>query len=133
MLRRLLRRKRVAPLTGAPPVRRLKSYSSETGYVYQYFYLGQRPYGDGPSGLEFCFDVSSDRRTSVVVSVYVPDSSLREWEESRLRKLASNERYAIAKMALFQAFDERPPEAMKQPVEVRPADVEGILGTLGVE
>ena len=34
--------KKPLPLTGAPAVRRLKSYSAQSGYVYQYFYEGQR-------------------------------------------------------------------------------------------
>ena len=38
-----LRKKKDAPLTGAPAVRRQKTYSAESGYVYQYFYEGQRP------------------------------------------------------------------------------------------
>jgi len=38
-----LRKKKEAPLTGAPAVRRQKTYSAESGYVYQYFYEGQRP------------------------------------------------------------------------------------------
>ena len=47
--------------------------------------------------------------------------------------LSSTERYAIAKMALFQAFDERPtPVLMKDAVRVRHADVEAILETLGL-
>ena len=36
--------KKPLPLTGAPAVRRLKSYSAQSGYVYQYFYEGQRPF-----------------------------------------------------------------------------------------
>ena len=43
------------------------------------------------------------------------------------------ERYAVAKMALFQAFDERTePALMKDPVHVRAADVEAIVETLGL-
>jgi hypothetical protein len=39
--------KKPLPLTGAPAVRRLKSYSAQSGYVYQYFYEGQRPFHSG--------------------------------------------------------------------------------------
>jgi len=50
------------------------------------------------------------------------------------RTLNGSERYAIAKMALFQAFDERPdPAAMTADVCVRAADVEDILIRLGIE
>src|SRR4051794_774982 len=102
------RRPTKAPLTGAPAVRRLKTYSAQSGYVYQYFYTGQRPYRDGPeSGTEFVFDISADRKTSHAISVFVGDTAAQAWEETHGRTLIGNERYAIAKMALFQAFDER--------------------------
>src|SRR5262245_23846253 len=35
-----LRRKKLA-LTGTPQARRIKQYSSQSGYVYQYFYEGR--------------------------------------------------------------------------------------------
>ena len=57
-----------------------------------------------------------------------------QWEQSHARELSATERYAVAKMALFQAFDERAtPELMKQEVRVRAADVTAILDTLGLE
>ena len=61
--------------------------------------------------------------------------SIATWEAGlwtpRARELSSVERYAIAKMALFQAFDERPaPELMKDRVHVRNADVEAITEAL---
>ena len=63
MLRNFFTRKPV-PLTGAPAVRRLKSYSAQSGYVYQYFYEGQRPFrSGGESGVEFVFTLSADRKS----------------------------------------------------------------------
>ena len=45
-----------------------------------------------------------------------------------------SERHAIAKMALFQAFDERSqPTEMRHPVRLRPADVNAILENLGID
>jgi hypothetical protein len=80
------------------------------------------------------FDVSSDRKTSIAVSVLLSDTALEDWEGRHGRTLYASERYAIAKMALFQAFDERPnPAAMSADVLVRPADVEAILITLDIE
>jgi len=39
----------------------------------------------------------------------------------------------VAKIALFQAFDERPdPAQLRDEVRVRNADVEGIIETLGL-
>ena len=123
------------PLTGAPAVCRLKSYSAQSGYVYQYFYEGQRPFrSGGESGLEFVFTVSADRKTWHPVSVLVADEALRAWQPAHAHPLSSTERYAVAKMALFQAFDERAtPDLMKLEVRLRAADVAAILETLGLE
>src|SRR5215471_7559985 len=100
--------KKPQPLTGAPAVRRLKSYSAQSGYVYQYFYEGQRPFrSGGESGIEYVFTVSADRKTYHPVSVMVMEAALAAWEQTHERALSSTERYAIGKMALFQAFDER--------------------------
>ena len=125
--------KRPVPLSGAPGVRRLKTYSAQRGYVYQYFYEGQRPWQEGKElGTEFVFTVSADRKTSHELSVIVPASALAEWEQAQERVLTANERYAVSKMALFQAFDERAPEQMKEAVRVRAADVGPILDGLGL-
>jgi hypothetical protein len=129
MLRNLFTRKAL-PLTGAPTVRRLKSYSAQSGYVYQYFWEGQRPV---TGGTEYVFDVSADRKTSHPVSVVLEDAALRAWEQANKRTLAPNERYGIAKMALFLAFDEREtPALLKQPVSVRASDVATIIEQLGL-
>ena len=126
--------KKPLPLTGAPAVRRLKSYSAQSGYVYQYFYEGQRPCGSGgESGTEYVFTVSADRKTVHPVSVLVGEAEVRAWEQAHGRMLASTERYAVSKMALFQAFDERAtPLEMKQEVRVRGADMAAIIETLGL-
>ena len=123
------------PLSGVPAIRRRKTYSGQSGYVYQYYYAGQRPYKRGQNnGIEHVFDVSADRKTSRAVSVLVSDAALEDWQGRHGRTLHPSERYAIAKMALFQAFDERPnPAAMSADVHVRAADVEAILVTLGIE
>ena len=122
-----------AVLTGAPPVRRLKTYSAQSGYVYQYYYEGQRPFHSaGDTGSEFVFTISHDRKNWHSTSVLVGDAALAAWE-AQARPLAATERYAIAKMALFQAFDERPqPERMTDAVRLRLADIEAIVETLGL-
>ena len=101
-----------------------------SGYVYQYFYEGQRPAKrDGETGVEYVFNVSADRKSSFPLSVFVSDKSL----EKNVRQLSSTERYAVAKMALFQAFDRRPaPAEMTEEVRVSPEDVEAILATLDI-
>ena len=127
-------RKKEAPLTGAPTVRRQKTHSAESGYVYQYFYEGQRSARrDGSPGVQFVFNVSGDRKSSFPVSVFVGDEALQSWEQEHGRQIGSTERYAIAKMSLFQAFDQRPaPDAMNEEVRVQAADVESILATLDI-
>jgi hypothetical protein len=134
MFERLFRKK-AAPLTGAPPVRRQKTYDAQSGYVYQYYYEGQRRFRrDAEEGTEFVFDVSADRKTSEPVSVFVLDEAVRAWEEQHGRQLVATERYAAAKIALFQAFDERAhPGLMKQDIRVRAADIEAILAGLGID
>ena len=133
MFRNFFSRKNHAPLTGAPAVRRLKTYSAQSGYVYQYFYEGQRPLRGPENGTEFVFNVSADRKTWHPVSVLVGDGAVHEWERAHARQLSSTERYAVSKMALFQAFDERAaPELMKSEVRVRNADVEAIIESLGL-
>jgi hypothetical protein len=126
--------KKKAALTGAPAIRRMKTYSAQSGYVYQYFYEGQREFRSGRErGTEYVFQISADRKNWADASVLVAEDALRAWQEGHGRELSSTERYAIAKMALFQAFDERPtPAGMSGEIRVRPADVEGIVESLGL-
>ena len=121
-------------MQGTPAIRRLKTYSAQSGYVYQYFYEGHRDSQfAGESGVEYVFSLSSDRKSWNPVSVLVADAALATWQLSHQRDLSPTERYAIAKMALFQACDERAtPELMKQEIRVRTADVEAIVETLGL-
>jgi hypothetical protein len=116
--------KKPAPLTGVPAIRRMKTYSAQSGYVYQYFYEGRR-------GVEYVFSISADRNQWNDCSVFVEDETIRAWEQSNGRELTSSERYAIAKMSLFQAFDEREkPESMKEPVRMSRQEAEAIIETL---
>ena len=127
-------RKKEAPLTGAPAVRRQKTHSAQSGYVYQYFYEGQRPaQRDGAAGTQYVFNVSADRKSSFPVSVFLGDEAIGVWQQEHARELGSTERYAVAKMALFQAFDERAePSAMSEEVLVQPPDVASILAALDI-
>jgi hypothetical protein len=132
-LTRALRRR--GALTGGQAVPRVKSYSAETGYVYQYFYEGKRKSGGGwgEDGTEFVFRFSADRKTWMPVSVVVAAKAIAAWREAHGRELSVNEQYAVAKMALFQAFDERAkPAELRGSVRVRNADLEGIVEKLGL-
>jgi len=90
-------------------VRRIKTYTAQTGYVYQYYFVGKRPALDGdpeaPS-TEYVFDVTSDRKTTYAVSVFLRPEALTGWAASRGRTLSEPEQYAGAKLRLMQAFDE---------------------------
>jgi len=126
-------RKHVKPLSGAPPVRRQKTYSAQSGYVYQYFYEGHRPSFPEP-GTEYVFDVTAGRAASTPVSVTVSSEAVEHWEAEAGRTLSATERYAVAKMALFQAFDERThPDDMRHPVRVTPGAVRAILANLNID
>lgn len=91
--------------------RQMKSYAAQTGYVYQYYFVGKRPAiasdPEAPS-TEFVFDVTADRKTTFAVSVFLPPEALALWAASRGRNLSEPEQYAAIKLRLMQAFDEIP-------------------------
>lgn len=129
-----LRRRRAtepAPLTGAPEVRRMKTYSGSSGYVYQYVYEGHRPAGQAT---EYVFAVSADRREYFPAPVLLQHEAVDGWEQAHGRTLSATERYGLAKMALRQAFDERAnPAEMRRPVLVRRADIDPLAEALNLE
>jgi hypothetical protein len=118
-------------------VRRLKTYAGAQGYVYQYYFVGQRPaLADDPEApaTEFVFDVTSDRKQTYAVSVFLPEKSVAAWVKIHGRPLTEPEKYAAAKLRLFRAFDEL--EAMKiqgRRLEIDAALLEEALASLGVE
>jgi len=89
------------------PVRRMKTYTGATGYVYQYYFVGKRPApaSEGPA-LEFVFDVTADRKTTFATSGFLKPEALRTWGAAHGRELTETEQYAAAKMRLLRAFDE---------------------------
>ena len=103
-----------------------------SGYVYQYYYEGRRPAShDTREATEYVFNVTSDRKTSFFVSVFVLRRALEAWQMTHARELSGAEQYAIAKISLFGAFDERDlPAKMRDPVVVDESAVEAILSTL---
>jgi hypothetical protein len=130
-LERILSPEKTTPLQGTPLTRRQKNYAAESGYAYEYFYDGFR---DVAGVREHWFNVSGDRKQWFQTAVRVPDVAVRAWEIAHDRALAANERYAIAKMALFQAFDAREtPDGLREPVLVEAGQVQELLGRLGIE
>jgi hypothetical protein len=81
--------------------------------------------------------VSIDRRSAFPFKIFVKQSALDAWAKANGRPLSSSEEYAVAKMRLFQAFDEG---AVQAPVEGQPArevvveeaNLEEMLGRLGI-
>lgn len=119
-------------------VRRVKSYSAADGYVYQYYFFeGNRAQRNGSPGGEFTYAISADRRSAFPFKIFVLQSALDAWAKLNGRPLTSSEEYAVAKMRLFQAFDEgsvKPAPEGQQPGEVLVDDsnLEELLGQLGI-
>jgi len=90
-------------------VRRVKTYTASTGFVYEYYFVGKREaLADDPfaPSTEFIFDVSSDRKTVYAVSIFLSPRALDEYTADRGRVLSEPEQYAAIKLRLMQAFDE---------------------------
>jgi hypothetical protein len=121
----------------AMTIRRLKTYAGAQGYVYQYYFVGQRPaLGDDPEApaTEFVFDVTSDRKLTFAVSVFLPEKAVAGWVKAHSRQLSDTEKYAAAKLRIFRAFDDV--EDMKtqgRRLVVDAALLEEALASLGVE
>jgi predicted nucleic acid-binding protein len=120
-------------MTEQPRTVRLKTYTAETGLVYQYYFVGKRRALQEPAA-EFVFDVSSDRHVRFSVGVFVHDAALGEWHAMHRRPLVDAEIYAAAKMRLLRAFDEiEDLFATGRRVEVNSATLEEFVSALGVE
>jgi hypothetical protein len=111
---------------------RIKSYSAETGFVYQYCFVEVRPARRGLSlGTEYIYVVSADRKENFSLSIFVRRSAVENWAKRSGRMLNGTEEYAVAKMRLFQAFDEVEMLAAPRPeIVVEENDLEGLLAKL---
>lgn len=88
-------------------VRRIKSYSAATGYVYQYQFQEVQPSRRGfQAGKDFVYLVSVDRKTMFPLGVFISRDAVERWTRQNGRPLSGTEEYAVAKLRLFQAFDE---------------------------
>jgi hypothetical protein len=86
-------------------VRRIKSYSAASGYVYQYQFRDVHPARSG-DGNEYIYHVSADRKTMFPVRILVRRAAIAAWSKQTGRILTGTEEYAVAKMRLFQALDD---------------------------
>ena len=87
----------------------MKTYTGGQGYVYQYYFVGKRAALSSDAiapATEFIFDVTSDRKTTFAVSVFLPHDAISNWAASHRRGLTEAEQYAAVKMRLCKAFDE---------------------------
>jgi hypothetical protein len=86
---------------------RVKSYSASTGYVYQYyFYEVEKSKRGAAAGTEYVYMASVDRKHVFPVRIFVVKDALEKWSARTGRGFTGTEEYAVAKMRLFQAFDE---------------------------
>ena len=111
---------------------RMKTYSAESGYVYQYYFLDTQPRKRWLSriGTAYRFHVTSDRKNFFVVEVLLEDRALEHWARAHGRGLVEQEQYAAAKMRLFRAFDESPTPDQIGEVRVTEANIEPLLEPL---
>jgi hypothetical protein len=120
-----------------PTTRRLKTYAGAQGFVYQYYFVGHRPaLAEDPfaPAIEFVFDVTSDRKQTYAISIFLQQSAISAWSASHGRPLTETEQYAAAKLRLFRAFDElQDVQAEGRRLVIASGLLEESLATLGVE
>ena len=111
---------------------RVKSYSAATGYVYQYyFYEVEKSQRGAAAGAEYVYMASVDRKHVFPVKIFVARESLEKWAAREGRQFTGTEEYAVAKMRLFQAFDEVEDLASKSPdLVVDESNLEALLAQL---
>lgn len=116
------------------PYSRRKHYTSERGFRYEYWFEGHRSYRSRTdSGTGFVFRILTTGETASV-TVFLSAGVLCAWEQKHGREFSAAERYAIAKMALFQSFDERAgPADMVEAVNLSGACLDTIAERLNLE
>lgn len=110
----------------------MKTYSAESGYVYQYVYRGHRREADAT---EFVFSATADRKNWKLLSICISDAAVQDWGSSSSRELMDAERYAVVKLALFEFFDRTAGlgEGKPDPLWLGAQDIQRHLATLGRE
>jgi hypothetical protein len=117
----------------------MKTYTAESGYVYQYYYVGKREALSGAPeapATEFIFDVTRDRKTMFAFSVFLGSQALNAWAAAHGRALTESEQYAAAKMRLLRGFDEIGSLDLRQHprhLSIASEELESMLGELGLE
>jgi len=118
-------------------LRRMKTYASDQGYVYEYYFVGKRsvlPGATESAATQYVFDVSPDRKTTFAVSIVLLDEAVKSWSAAHGRELSDAEQYGAVKMRLFAAFDEiENMLADGRRLEVDREALNQLLGRLGIE
>src|SRR5512135_1924561 len=116
--------------------RRMKTYTAQSGYVYQYYFVGRREAlagePEGPAA-EYVFDVIPDRKTMYAVSIFVKPEALLAWAGAHQRPLSESEQYAAAKLRLLQGFDEMGKIGGHVRLRVDAGNIEELLRGIGLE
>jgi len=112
----------------------MKTYTGGQGYVYQYYFVGKRPAPNLTApATEYIFDVTSDRKTTFAVSIFLPNAVVEGWAQNHGRSLTEPEQYGAVKLRLFQAFDEvENLKADGRQLSLDVATLDQVLATLGV-
>ena len=87
----------------------MKTYTAQSGYVYQYYFVGKRdalPGEQNAPATEYVFDVTRDRANTYAFSIFLRPDALDAWALTHGRSLTEAEQYAAAKLRLLQGFDE---------------------------
>jgi hypothetical protein len=115
-------------------VRRVKTYSAATGYVYQYyFYEVQRTRRGFSAGREYVYMVSLDRRQVFPLRIFVKQAAVDRWGRAAGRQLSGTEEYAVAKLRLFQALDESQELEAKRPdLIIDESNLDNLLSQLDI-
>ena len=120
----------------SPPLRRVKTYTASSGYVYQYYFVGQRDAKfQQEAATEFIFDVTRDRHAIFAFSVFLTAGAVNDWARRHGRALSDPERYAATKMRLLRGFDELGANDLRQEsrqLAVTAEMLEELLSELGV-
>jgi hypothetical protein len=113
-------------------LRRVKTYSAASGIVYSYYFFESQKARRGfHSGAEYIYVVAADRGDPFPISIFVRRDALERSGRRLGRALSGTEEYALAKMRLFQAFDELESITAASPsLVVDDANIDGLLAKL---
>ena len=111
-------------------VRRRKTYSAASGWVYEYVLVGSAPTATGTA---YRFEVTARRHPPMTVTVEVSVGTRRAWETRHARPLARNEQYALAKLRLLHGFDTVPELTQQATWELQPDEAEAFWSELDTD